>query len=614
MFMFTGKRRLTLLLALLAISTTVAMLSTRVEIRAADTFSWWPMALNNWWEYRQTDIGASPIADDRDASCDSRSDWGRDRTTWWVMPPDLTFRGDGSKTLTMFKTHRCLYNYRGHLFNIRWSMRHQGDLGIVEGPNPLSVKWQTQTGIIRFEVSGLYDPTSVSQRLPFTKSDVNAYYRDEQLRMSKGGVRRQPATATNVAYALFPPSVAALSTLAFTVNAPDYYTFGPAQDTNPVQEPWIEEEWKELYSYTYTYSNSGQQTDPKWYTRFRFVRADMALGWSSLPSTIQSRVTPQALLLEATYAEELTSNNHYCERWYYAKDIGPVIINYTRMTTTISISTCLDYFNSGSPTNYSRIYLNDYSVAGGLGYDDTPDAVANTEWSSEGELFYVEDGFWWTYKMGNGRLYTHGRLQDVWGDKICPGCTGPFPYDSGTKVAAVWSPSYAQHVSGDSSARFVIFIDGKYWVWRQTAGNNKWFNTGLSGTLLANAPLCYGKSVHQNNGPEAASQTSDGQGIHFYNEGCVWRYAPINGTWIWIQNAWTPNLVRNTFSQMPAVDGYRPQNPEAAVQFVGAEYLEPGTYTYPSNWQPTQHLLFELGRIWMTDNANHFENWGGIWE
>lgn len=576
-------------------------------------FSWWPLAINNWWEYKQTDIGISPDADEVNypgCASQSKTNWGAHRTAWWVMPPDLTFRGDESKSLTMFKTHKCLYNFRGYRFNIRWSMRHEGNLGIVES-NPLSVKWLTQAGVSRFETGTAYSPTNLSEQLPFD-STTASYFRDTEINKTPGGVRRQPTTATNLSYALLPPSIAS-STPSFSVNAPDYYIQGPTPTHTPVQK------WQELQSYTYKNVNGNSNQYVKWYSEFRFIQASTALGWSDLPSSIRNTITPNALLLEATYAEGLlgnTPNNFFCERWYYAKDIGPILINYTRIPPedSGSISECLDYFDASNPTNYSRIFLNSYSVSGGLGYDDSPDAVANTEFSGESELFYIQDGFWWTYKMGNGRLYTHGSLIDIWGDKICPGCPGPYPYSPGNKVAAVWSPSYAQHISGDSNARFVIFIDGKYWVWRQTTSNNKWFATGSSTTLLQNAPVCpNGKTVYQNNGPTAVDQTNDGLGIHFYNEGCVWKYAPVSGTWTWVQNQFTPNLVSTTYSQMPAVDGYKPQNPEAAIQFVGGEYLVPGRYEYPSNWAANQHLLFEKGRIWMTDNANHFENWGNVW-
>ncbi|MEM7344429.1 MAG: hypothetical protein AAF485_09300, partial [Chloroflexota bacterium] len=205
---------------------------------------------------------------------------------------------------------------------------------------------------------------------------------------------------------------------------------------------------------------------------------------------------------------------------------------------------------------------------------------------------------------------------DVWSGKTCTNTSAcnsaPYPYSNGNKIAAVWSQPLASKITGQSNAKFVMVIDGKYWVWRSTSSLNKWFKAGSAASIFNGAPSCSGKYPTTDNGPEALSTTNDGAGIHVYNEGCVWKYAPNNsGIWQWTNNAWTPKPVSTTFSSMPAVGGLKPNNPEAAVQFINGRYLHQNQFGYTG--KSTQHVLFEKGRVWFTDNNGYFEKWNNVW-
>ena len=548
---------------------------------------WWPLSLNNWWKYSQINYGLSPSYR---GVCTADFDiTPADRMAWWVIPPDLSFRADASRTLAMFKTHPCMYNFRGRHVNVRWSLRYPGKFNIL--PEIPSIQWQLQTGVVRYDATGPdYDPASVAHRLPFWEAD-EAYKMDGTY---YNGTVRQQVLGNQPPYILFP--VQGNFTVPIELNSPDF-------------QPKTAANWQKAKHFTFGVVTS---TNPwQWHTRFSLVKPFNVPGYELLPLDIRSQIGGD--ILEVRYAEFNPGPQEiYCERWHYAPNIGPILIDSTVVSGT-DVEACLDHpFN----TNFSRTILQRFSVAplpinGGY---DSPDIVANTEWGGSNELFYVKNGFWWTYELGTGRLISHGRLEDIWADKICPGCTGPFPYSVGTKVAGVWSPLLAQAITGNNQAKFVLFIDGKYWVWRRTSSNNKWFATGSTASLFAGAPPCLGKLPTTNNGPQAVCGTADELGIHLYNEGCVWQYKKSGSDWIWVQNPYVPSPVAQTFATMPEINHRRPNAPTAAIQFNGGEYLQPGVHGYPATNCPTQHILFEDGRIWLTDNCGHNETWGGIWD
>lgn len=545
------------------------------KVSAADNQNYWPMDFGNWWEFG---LEEAP----KGVNCGLN-----ERSTFYVQPPDLINHAIASRTVVNYKTDRCMYNWPNYPRTTSWHIGIPPTFKTIDGE---TTAWMRQWGIKNYlNVVNDSDPevnivNSKVFNLPFNNN--NNYSKPLSFFSADMRVKAQKSQSQDP-YSFFPYNSSAIGNLLQV----KHKTCLAGKNIS------------DAFQMDADRCRSISNREVEWQTFSEIVNLRKE-KIDAIPGTGNIQVR------KVTFFEQ-SSNHIACENWYYAPNIGPVMIHaaafYPISNKSLALQRCKNFdFSANQPNNnqvksINKLVLKRYSVPSTASTDFGYNSPAGVMKQPNGQILFADNDRFWTYSMKNGMLTFTGKLEDVWGNsgskapgvKVGINTIYPYKMGDGKKYALVYSPELVSSMTG-TNGEALIFNQGAYWV-QQNGGKPVWKKSGLTWQLLKDAkPYVSGSQKiypYSNYGPQAAATNKNNNGIVLVNQGVswVWNSKGIAGPYKISDN---PH-----FKNAPTLGGQKPFSPESMVQFHNGEYLSTPT--------AKQQIIFQNGAVWINYNGKN---------